>query len=165
MNGVWHRAIKFGNPYHIGNLVVMYFSRHAYGDKEQGAWSQNHHLQLMGSVHSLHSKDTALSQKVLDDVMRVGTSARSADGPEFSDSELDNELADAHTKKPIVMMSWNERQQRWLVNQRNARWIIETNQRKMPKGVPALLAWAIAMKNTVQSKWLQRVAGKIAIWL
>ena len=81
----------------------MYFSRVAYGDKEQGAWSQNHHLQLMGSLHSVHSKDTMLSQKVMDSVM-----AGSADSPNFSGSKLDNVLANDHDQKPVAMMSWND---------------------------------------------------------
>ena len=63
------------------------------------------------------------------------------------------------------MISWNKRQQHWIVSQRNFQWILETNQRRAPNGVPVLVAWAIEMRNTVQSKWLCRVVGDFILWL
>ena len=58
----------------------------------------------------------------------------------FSDSEFDNELGDDKLRMKAV----KERQQRWLVNQRNSKWLLENNKKMAPDGRPAIVAWALA---------------------
>ena len=68
-NGVLRLAIAFGDPYHIANLCVTWASIFAFGETEKADHSQVHHRQLLQSIHSLHSSDSAFSQAIMDKVM------------------------------------------------------------------------------------------------
>ena len=104
VNGVKRRAIRFGDPFHIDNLVVMHCSLAAFGDVDKGDHEQAHHRQLLHSVFSLHSADPALSQRMLDTVMEGSRGGNTS----FSDSEFENELGD----RKFRMKAVKERQQR-----------------------------------------------------
>ena len=91
-NGVHCRPIPYGDPYHVGNLVVTWASIFAFGETEKVDHSQVHHRQVLQSIHSLHAADKNFSQETMNDVM---------DGAEES----------------VRITTKLERQQRWLVNQ------------------------------------------------
>jgi len=93
INGVKRRpSISYSDPYHWTNLGVMHASHGMAGDTVNGKHEQIHHRQVLMSMHSLHSDDTAYSQAMMNRVM--------------SDSDM-----------VATLKTWRERQQRWLVNQ------------------------------------------------
>ena len=98
VNGVRRRPIVMGDPYHIGNLAVMHASKGMAGDTVNADHRQIHHRQCLMTMHSLHSDDRAFSQAMMDRVMGNGRRVR--------------------------LMTRRERQQRWLVNQKYARWVV-----------------------------------------
>jgi len=68
-NEVLRRHIAYGDPYHVGNLVVTWASIFAFGETEKEDHMQVHHRQLMQSIYSLHADDKNLSQAIMDEVM------------------------------------------------------------------------------------------------
>ena len=160
VNGVERLPIQYGNPYHIANLTVMHFSRTAFDEKMKLDHRQKHHLQVLQSAHTLHSKDPAFSQLVLDWVM-ARSAAAPGDSPSFKESDLESELA--NQSRPLRMMTWAEKEVQWMVNQRNTRWMTRTNRLLMPDGHPALVAWAMEFSNIVQSDWQCHVGCELAV--
>ena len=73
VNGVKRRAINFGDPFHIANLVVTWASIGAFGDTEKAYHTQVHHRQLLQSMHSLHNDNSTFSQALIDDIMTDST--------------------------------------------------------------------------------------------
>ena len=155
VNGVHIRPITFGDLFHINNLAVTHCSLKTFGDVDKGDHEQAHHRQLLHFIFLLHSADPGFSQRILDSVM---TGSRE-DGANFSDSEFENE----HANQSFRLKAVKERQQRWLVNQRNSKWLVEHNAKRTPDGRPAMVAWAIEMANTVPSPWQRRVGKEIAL--
>ncbi len=96
---VGQRPIVCGDPYHWENLAVMHASKGMSGDTVNANHEQCHHHQLLMSMHSLYSDDTTFSQKMTDRVM-------------------------ADTTTTVLLRTWPERQQRWLVNQQYALYVI-----------------------------------------
>ena len=139
-NEVLRRHIAYGDPYHVGNLVVTWASIFAFGETEKEDHSQVHHRQLMQSIYSLHADDKNLSQAIMDEVM------------EGADED-------------VRVTASRERTQRWLVNQRNAQRIWAMYGKKTKDGVPSLIAWALYFANNSRSTWKCRVGKEIATWL
>jgi hypothetical protein len=139
-NGVLRRGTYMGDPYHIANLAVMWASVFAFCETDKGNQRQVHHLQLMQSLHSLRVDDWEYAQAILNCIMGEG--------------------------KSFSLKTWRERQQRWLVNQRNAKHILAMLQHMTPDGKVALIEWALHYYNNKPSDGWQRVAGgEIATWL
>ncbi len=61
-NGVEHRVLGFGDPFHIANLCVTWASVYAFGDTKKADHTQVHHRQLLESLHSLHTDDIPFAQ-------------------------------------------------------------------------------------------------------
>jgi hypothetical protein len=137
-NGVLRKAIFMGDPFHIANLVVNWFSVICWGEKERDNHEQVHHLQLMQSIHSLCADDAGYAQARLDEIMEGVETFR--------------------------LRTVRERQQRWLVNQVNARNLLDMLQHRTADGDNALVAWALSYHNE-RSGWQQRVGGEVATWL
>jgi hypothetical protein len=110
-NGVEHRVLGFGDPFHIANLCVKWASVYAFGNTEKADHTQVHHRQLLQSLHSLHTDDIPFSQAKMDGVM-TGSSS---------------------TVK--ILTKW-ERFQQWMVNQRNAKKTLEMLCKRTQTGVP-----------------------------
>ena len=90
------------------------------------------------SLHSLHSDDAGYSQTVMDRVM--------------------------HNRQRVIIRTWRERQQRWLVNQRFARKGITMLACSTGVGVVSLIAWALYFANNNRSTWKSRVGRELATW-
>jgi len=67
--GFKQKAIRLGDPFHNANLVVTAASRAAFGDPKRNCPTQNHHLQLLESIHDAHSDDLIISRRAADKVM------------------------------------------------------------------------------------------------
>ena len=91
INEFKHKEIKMGDHFHVNNMVVMLVSLGAWGDVEKGDQLQNHHRQLMQSIHSLHVDDKPLSQAYKDEVLEG-------------------------SEEKVVLNTSRERVQQWLVN-------------------------------------------------
>lgn len=98
--GVERRAVTFGDPFHIDNLIMKWASIGFGGETERGNHQMMHHRQLLQNLHSIHTDDPVLSQAAADAV-----------------------LADKGASYRI--RTSRERQERWLVNQRHAARVIE----------------------------------------
>eukprot|EP00956_Cyclotella_meneghiniana_P021672 scaffold39740_cov82-Cyclotella_meneghiniana.AAC.1 len=138
-NGVKRRAINFGDPFHIANLVVTWASIGAFGDTEKADHTQVHHRQLLQSMHSLHNDNSTFSQRLMDDIMTDSTR--------------------------LVIRTCRERVQRWLVNQRNAKRTLAMFAHTTVDGSNALIQWALTYANEARSDWKRRVGREIATWL
>ena len=139
INGVRRRPLAFGDPYHWGNLAVMHASKGMAGDTENGEHEQIHHMQCLMNMHSLHSDDAVQSQKVMDMVMTK--------------------------QKKIVVRTWHERQQRWLVNQLFARRVLAMTTCSEGFGTMCLIDWALYFANQNLSSWKSCVGKEVATWL
>jgi len=140
VNGVKRRPLSFGDPFHWQNLAVMYASKGFAGDTENAEHQQIHHRQAMMSMHSLHSDDPSYSQAVMDRVM-------------------------AGEPRSIRLRTWRERQQRWLVNQRFAKAILNMLLYiKHPCGSIFVVLWALYFANKNRSSWKARVGKELATW-
>ena len=115
------RPIVFGDPFHWSNLAVMHASWAMSGDTENGEHEQIHHRQCLMSMHSLHSGDAGYSQTVMDWVM--------------------------HNQERVVVSTWKERQQRWLVSQQFAHKVLAMLACSTGFGVVCLIAWASYFAN------------------
>ena len=104
------------DPFHIDNLCVNHASIAAFGDTERGNHRQTHHRQLLQSLYDLFQLDKLKYQGLMDELL---------DG----------------SGNQIVIKVMRERVQRWLANQKNASWVVETMQIKID-GIPVLIRWA-----------------------
>jgi hypothetical protein len=134
MYGVQRRPIINGDMYHIDNLMCTHASNASFGETERGDHSQVHHRQLLQSLHDVHKKDRAASRRAMATVLE-GT------GNKFT----------LHTTR--------ERQQRWLVNQRQAAHVLQGLEMKTKDDVPALVAWAHYMVEHSDG-WVKRAASE-----
>ena len=141
INGVRRRPIRCGDPYHWGSLGCMHGSWGMSGDTVNGEHEQIHHRQLLMSMHSLHTDKRDFSQAMMDRVME-GTN---------------------HDR--ILLKTWRERQQRWLVNQRYAAYILKLLVVYTSSGIVCLVAWAMYFANFARSDWKRRVGKEIATWI
>ena len=118
----------------------MHASKFSFGDPVQGDHRQCHHLQVIQTIHSLHSDDRPLSQSLMDEVM------------------------DGH-KDLVRLKTARERRQRWLVNQRSCKTIAEQIKVFNNDGIPSLIAWGLAFANWSRSDWKRRAGAEVATWL
>ena len=49
--------------------------------------------------------------------------------------------------KEVILQTTRERAQRWLVNQRFAKWVLETMEIRTTAGVSCLSAWGLYFQN------------------
>ncbi len=140
INGVRVRPIRMGDAYHWGALACMHASWGMAGDTVNGKHEQCHHRQLLMSMHSLHSKRPGYSQARMDEAMEG-------------------------TGKKVKLKTKRERQQRWLVNQRFAAYVLTLLDINTTGGVMCLVAWALHFANNSRTDWMRRVGGEIALWL
>ena len=137
-NGVLRRVIAFGDPFHIANLAVTWASLAAFGDTERDNHRQVHHRQLLQSLHSLRYADSAYAQARLEEIYEGVAKFK--------------------------LKTWRERVQRWLVNQRNAKYVLWMLTHKTSDGECALVEWALSYANE-KSGWQQTVGQEVATWL
>ena len=104
----------------------MHASHGMAGDTVNGEYEQIHHRQVLMSMHSLHSDDSAYSQSMMDRVM--------------SDSDM-----------VATLKTWRERQQWWLVNQRYATYVLLMLDLLSSDGVMYLVAWGLWFSNYSRS--------------
>ena len=142
VNGVLRRPITFGDLYHVDNLIMQHCSNTSWGDVLKDDHQQVHHRQLLQSIHSLHTAEPSISQEIMNEVMEDSNKPPST----------------------YKLKTDRERQQRWLVNQRNAKRILTFLQVTNAFGIPCIIAWAMAFYNWSRSEWQRRVGGEIALW-
>ena len=129
VNGVYKRCIKLGDLFHIDNLIVSHCSVAATGDTENAQHSQIHHRQLLMSMHSLNSNDSDYAKMAMREVM-------------------------AGTNEVVSLKTTRERAQRWLVNQKYASWVVQTQKKMTSSGVPCLTAWGLYYHNNSRIDWV-----------
>ena len=108
------------------------------GDTVNAEHRQCHHRQTLMTMHSIHSDDRACSQAMMNRV--VGSNI-------------------------VKLKTWRERQQRWLVNQRYATYIIQLLKKRDPDGIVCLVAWGMWFANYSRSDWKRQAGKEVAIWL
>ena len=123
---VKRRCVQLGDPFHIDNLAMTWASRIAFGDTESGKHEQLHHRQLIQSFFDIFVRDRSGCQSAMNYVLEG-------------------------TGESLIVTASRERQQRWLVNQRSATWLIKAlNTKCNMENVPALIAWGLRMEATSQ---------------
>jgi len=140
INDVDVRHILLGDLFRINNLIVTHASKASFGDTENVKHSQNHHRQLLMSMHSLSSSDATYSTMAMSDVM-------------------------SGTEKEVTLKTSRERAQRWLVNKKFAKWTVDTMEITTVDGIPCLTAWALYFQNYSRVDWKRHVGREIATWL
>jgi hypothetical protein len=135
--GIERRPISIGDFYHVDNLVLVHFSNGAFGEYDSKDFSYTHHRRVVQSFHDMVSKDKDRAQ-----------------------SELDRILGDT----TFNLQATRERQQRWLVNGRQCRYLYDKLAVQTGDGVPGLVALARYMHDDCDSSQ-RRIAGEVAVWL
>ena len=100
--GIDRWAIFHNNPFHCCNLAIQHASEKGLGKTDKGNNRQIHHRQAMQTLHDIVSSDPVLAQIVADEV-----------------------LAEFSPEYQYKLKTWRERIQRWLVNGRFAKKIME----------------------------------------
>ena len=99
-----------------------------------------HHRQCLMSLLSLHSDDPGYSQIIMDRVMN---------GRDHF----------------VMVRTWCEHQQRWLVNQQFAKNVLAMMACTTGLGVICLIAWLLYFANYSHSSWKSCAGKEIATWL
>ena len=116
--GITPKPILICDLFHADNLAFTHASIAAFGETERNNHRQRHHRQLLQSIHDLFHLDKLKHQGLMDELL--------------SDSS-----------KSINVRTMRERVQRWLANQRNSSWVVETMQMNVEGSeVPVLIQWA-----------------------
>ncbi len=140
------RAIIIQDFFHIDNVAINGASVVFSGDPERGNSRQFHPLQLLQSIHDIHSVNTVTSQNIIDDLLCT------------------NEIETKYKLKTN-----RERPQRWRVNGLFAQRILKMMSITMADGHNLLTAWAIEMQligGTVTGadcQWMKQTAREIAV--
>ena len=71
----------------------------------------------------------------------------------------------AGTNIVVSLKTTRERAQRWLVNQKYAKWVVATQQKITTDGIPCLTAWGLYYHNNSRIDWVRRVGKEVATWL
>ena len=100
--GIDRWAIIHNDPFHCCNLAIQHASEKGLGKTDKGNNRQIHHRQAMQTLHDIVSSDPVLAQIVADEV-----------------------LAEFSLEYQYKLKTWRERIQRWLVNGRFAKKIME----------------------------------------
>eukprot|EP00986_Skeletonema_menzelii_P016679 scaffold15440_cov101-Skeletonema_menzelii.AAC.1 len=143
-NGVVPRAIIPKDCFHMDNVTINAASSIFSGDSERGNSRQFHPLQLLQSIHDIHSVDTVASQAIIDRLL-MGTGMK------------------------YKLRTNRERPQRWRVNGLFALRIIEMMSIELEDGRNLLTAWAVEMHlvggkvSGPDSQWMKQTAKEIAV--
>ncbi len=142
-NGVEVRMILLRDFFHKDNVIINAASVLFSGDPERGNSRQFHPLQLLQSIHDIHSPDTVSSQNIINDLLE-GTGIT------------------------YILTTNRERPQRWRVNGLFALRILEMMSIELDDGINLLTAWAREMqlvggKIGPDSQWMKQTAGEIAV--
>jgi hypothetical protein len=135
--GVKRRPTMNGDMFHIDNLMCLHASNHAFGETERREHSQVHHRQLLQSLHDIHKNDRLVSQRAMGTVLEG-------------------------TENTFRIKTTRERQQRWLVNQRQALFVLSGLAIMTANGEPALLAWAHYMYEHSDG-WVKRASKEVVL--
>ena len=137
-----------GDFFHADALAMNHASNGAHGDTNRENHSQQHHRQLQMSTYTLYHHEKRLAQEVWQQILHE---------------------ANIHENHPTLYQEIQkffvvrERQQRWLVNQAWAKWLVLVQ--SIPSHTPnqsVFLSWAIQMEKRVKD-WVRRVAGEIIV--
>ena len=139
MYGVLRRPINHGDGFHIDNLAVTGFSMGAFGEYDREDYRAVHHRRAMQLLYDIVNNDRVGAQRIMDRVMND---------------------AEGGVKLKVV----KERQQRWLVNQRQAAFIMDALAIPDARGVPSLIAMCREMYEEKDS-WVRRSAADLASML
>ena len=139
INGVDRKIIQLGDPFHIDNLAVNAASIAAFGDTEKDNHRQIHHCQLLQSLHDLFSQDRIGMQEHMEIILGG--------------------------QQQLKIKTMRERIQRWLVNQRNASWVLEALSIKLDDGSSALIQWARRIEKYTASSVVRQIARDVATML
>ena len=104
--GVERWPLTHNDPFHCCNLAIQHASEKGLGKTEKGNNRQVHHRQAMQTLHDIVSSDPTLADIVAEEV-------------------LDKIYEDTGNKYEYKIKTWRERIQRWLVNGRFAKKIME----------------------------------------
>ena len=116
-HGLVPKPILICDLFHADNLAVTHASMAAFGDTERNNHRQRHHRQLLQSLYDLFTLDRLKHQALMDKLME-------------------------NSSGKITIKTMRERVQRWLANQRNSSWVVDTLQELSDDGTPVLIKWA-----------------------
>ena len=117
-HGLVPKPILICDLFHADNLAVTNASIAAFGDTERNNHRQRHHRQLLQSLYDLFILDRFKHQALMDKLME-------------------------NSSGKITIKTMRERVQRWLANQRNSSWVLDTLQKMSDDGnTPLLIEWA-----------------------
>jgi len=103
--GILKKHIVHMDPFHCCNLAIQHCSEKGLGETDKGNSRQIHHRQCMQALHDIVICDPDMAQSICDQVLK------------------EYESPEGLLKYTIKTM--RERMQRWLVNGRNAKHILE----------------------------------------
>ena len=142
--GVIRKLLTLGDHLHLANKAVGAASKGAFGALKRGGKEQHrqaHHLQLLESIHDLHSHNPSLSQKI-----------------------MDMELQGASGQ--VDIRTCRVREDRWNVNQEFSERLLDGQGILTAGGLPAYSAWSKTWYALADSQaWYKQVAGEISTWL
>ena len=98
--GVKQKYITHTDPFHNCNLACVHATEKGFGKTENGNNRQVHHRQAMQTLHDIVASDKEFAQHIADGILK-------GHGLNY------------------VLRTWRERVQRWLVNGRNAEYILK----------------------------------------
>ena len=133
-HGVVPKPILICDLFHADNLAVTHASTATFGDTERNNHRQRHHRQLLQNLHDLLQIDRLKHQALMDKLME-------------------------NSSTTITIKTMRERVQRWLANQRNSSWVVETLEEKSDDDTPVLIQWAHSCGDYSTSE-LTRVIAK-----
>ena len=141
--GVEPRRIIIQDFFHIDNIAINGASVTFSGESERGNSRQFHPLQLLQSIHDIHSVDPVASQNII------------------------NKLLSGMGVKIYKLQTCRERPQRWRVNGLYALRILKMMAIKLANGESLLTAWAKEMEAVggkatgPDSQWMKQAAREI----
>ena len=133
-HGVVPKPILICDLFHADNLAVTHASTATFGDTERNNHRQRHHRQLLQNLHDLLQIDRLKHQALMDKLME-------------------------NSSTTITIKTMRGRVQRWLANQRNSSWVVETLEEKSDDNTPVLIQWAHSCGDYSTSE-LTRVIAK-----
>ena len=127
--GVKRKPIVMFDAPHIDNICVNAASTVFSGLPEKGKHDQYHPMQLLQSIHNLHSQNRKLSQRIIDKIL-----AR------------EQELTQSQCVKLYKLLTCRERKQRWKVNGMYAKRLLKALDMILSDGHNLITHWAREMQ-------------------
>jgi len=147
--GVDKWCIVHNDPFHCCCLAIQHASEFGFGKTEKGNNRQVHHRQCMQTLHSIVVSDKILAQSLADKILKRNS---------------DETSQDPKRRLKYKIRTFRERQQRWLINGRFAKIILEGHNLDLPLDDHGFwVTWAYEYLPLV-SGWKRTALEELITW-